>query len=37
VKAYFKSQFRKILPAQPAERPLAATIRSVPENDPYGF
>ena len=37
VKAYFKSQFRKIIPAQPAERPLAATIRSVPENDPYGF
>ncbi len=37
VKAYFSSQFRKVIPAQPAQRPLAASIRSVPENDPYGF
>ena len=37
VKAYFSSQFRKIIPAQPAQRPLAGSIRSVPENDPYGF
>jgi hypothetical protein len=37
VKAYFSSQFRKIIPAQPAERPMAGSIRSVPENDPYGF
>jgi uncharacterized protein len=37
VKAYFASQFRKIIPAQPAQRPLAGSIRSVPENDPYGF
>ena len=37
VKAYFSSQFRKIIPAQPAPRPLAASIRSAPENDPYGF
>jgi len=37
VKAYFSAQFRKILPAQAAPRPLAASIRSVPENDPYGF
>jgi hypothetical protein len=37
VKAYFSSQFRKIIPAQPAQRPMAASIRNVPENDPYGF
>jgi len=37
VKGYFSSQFRKIIPAQPAPRPLAASIRSAPENDPYGF
>ncbi|MEX2109645.1 MAG: hypothetical protein WD802_03480 [Gemmatimonadaceae bacterium] len=37
VKAYFTAQFRKIIPAQPAPRPMAATIRSAPENDPYGF
>jgi uncharacterized protein len=37
VKAYFASQFRKIIPAQPAQRPLAGSIRAVPENDPYGF
>ena len=36
-KAYFSSQFRKIIPAQPAQRPMAGSIRSVPENDPYGF
>lgn len=37
VKAYFSAQFRKIIPAQAAPRPLAASIRSAPENDPYGF
>ena len=37
VKNYFSSQFRKIIPAQPAPRPLATSIRSAPENDPYGF
>ncbi|HEU4749241.1 MAG TPA: hypothetical protein VFS56_12125 [Gemmatimonadaceae bacterium] len=37
VKAYFSSQFRKIIPAQPAPRPLATSVRSAPENDPYGF
>ena len=36
-KAYFSSQFRKIIPAQPAQRPMAGSIRSVPEYDPYGF
>jgi hypothetical protein len=37
VKAFFSSQFRKIISAQPAPRPLAGSIRSAPENDPYGF
>ncbi len=37
VKGYFMAQFRKIIPAQAAARPMAASIRSVPENDPYGF
>ena len=37
VKAYFASQFRKIISAQPAPRPLATSVRSAPENDPYGF
>jgi hypothetical protein len=37
VKAYFVSQFRKVIPAQAAPRPMAGSIRTVPENDPYGF
>jgi hypothetical protein len=37
VKAYFVSQFRKVIPVQAAPRPMAGSIRSVPENDPYGF
>ena len=37
VKAYFSAQFRKIIPAQAAPRPLAGSIKSAPENDPYGF
>jgi hypothetical protein len=37
VKAYFTAQFRKIIPAQAATRPLAGSIKSAPENDPYGF
>jgi hypothetical protein len=37
VKAYFAAQFRKIIPAQAATRPMVASIRSAPENDPYGF
>jgi hypothetical protein len=37
VKAYFTAQFRKIIPAQAASRPMAGSIRSSPENDPYGF
>ena len=37
VKAYFSAQFRKIIPVQAAPRPLAGSIKSAPENDPYGF
>jgi len=37
VKAYFASQFRKAIPTQAAPRPMAGSIRTVPENDPYGF
>ncbi len=37
VKAYFASLFRKAIPTQAAPRPMAGSIRSVPENDPYGF
>ncbi|MFL5595107.1 MAG: ATP-binding protein [Gemmatimonadaceae bacterium] len=37
VKAYFAAQFRKIIPAQAAPRPMAGSIKSAPENDPYGF
>jgi len=37
VKAYFSAQFRKVIPAQPATRPMAGSIKSAPENDPYGF
>ena len=37
VKAYFSSQFRKIISAQAAPRPLATSVRSAPDNDPYGF
>src|SRR5687767_15577516 len=36
VKAYFSAQFRKIIPAQ-APRPLATSIRALPDDDPYGF
>ena len=37
VKAYFSAQFRKVIPAHTPPRPLAASIKSAPENDPYGF
>jgi hypothetical protein len=37
VKAYFAAQFRKIIPAQAAPRPMVGSIKSAPENDPYGF
>ena len=37
VKAYFMSQFRRVIPVQPAPRPMAGSIKSAPENDPYGF
>ena len=37
VKAYFVSQFRRVIPAQAATRPMAGSIKAAPENDPYGF
>jgi hypothetical protein len=37
VKAFFQAQFRKIIPVQTPARPMAASIKSAPENDPYGF
>ena len=37
VKAYFAAQFRKVIPAQAAPRPMVGSIKSAPENDPYGF
>jgi hypothetical protein len=37
VKGYFASQFRRVIPVQAAPRPMAGSIKSVPENDPYGF
>ena len=37
VKAYFASQFRKIVSAQSPVRPMAASIKSAPDDDPYGF
>jgi hypothetical protein len=37
VRAFFKSQFRAILPPQPVVRRPAAPIKSAPADDPYGF
>lgn len=37
VKAYFASQFKKIVSAQSPVRPMAASIKSAPDDDPYGF
>lgn len=37
VRAYFQSQFRRIVPAISAERPVAAGIKGLPLDDPYGF
>jgi hypothetical protein len=37
VKAFFASQFRKIVVAQPVPRQRAANIRTVPDDDPYAF
>jgi uncharacterized protein len=43
VMAYFESQFRKIIPSEPAIAAAAATrevtraVRSLPMDDPYGF
>jgi DNA helicase HerA-like ATPase len=38
VRSTFKAQFRPIVPAQPiAPKPAAAPLRSLPDDDPYGF
>ena len=37
VKAYFASQFKRIVSAQSPVRPMAASIKSAPDDDPYGF
>jgi DNA helicase HerA-like ATPase len=39
VRAFFKAQFRSLVPSQPATapRPVAPQIRLVPTDDPYGF
>jgi hypothetical protein len=37
VRAFFKGQFRGIIPPQPVVRRAATPIRSAPADDPYGF
>ena len=37
VKAYFRSRFRTLVAAQPAQRATATPLRSTPVDDPYGF
>ena len=37
VKSYFASQFKRIVSAQSPVRPMAASIKSAPDDDPYGF
>jgi hypothetical protein len=37
VRAFFRSQFRGIVPPQPVVRRAAAPIKSAPADDPYGF
>jgi DNA helicase HerA-like ATPase len=37
VRAFFKSQFRGIVPPQPVVRRAPTPIRSAPTDDPYGF
>ena len=37
VRAYFQSQFRRIVPSQSSSRPVAATIKGLPIDDPYAF
>lgn len=36
-KAYFAAQFKRIVSAQSPVRPMAASIKSAPDDDPYGF
>jgi DNA helicase HerA-like ATPase len=37
VKGYFVSQFRTLVPSQPASAPAPTPLRSLPTDDPYGF
>jgi hypothetical protein len=37
VRAFFKSQFRGIVPPQAVVRRAPTPIRSAPTDDPYGF
>ena len=37
VGAYFESQFRRIVPAETAPRPVPVPIKSLSSDDPYGF
>jgi DNA helicase HerA-like ATPase len=37
VKAFFAAQFKRVVPARPAPRPVATPLKSVPADDPYGF
>jgi hypothetical protein len=37
VKSYFAAQFRRVVPVQAAARPMAGSIRSLPDNDPYAI
>ncbi|HSA54553.1 MAG TPA: hypothetical protein VLE53_02565 [Gemmatimonadaceae bacterium] len=36
VKEFFVSQFRRLIPAEPAARPARAALRAAPLDDPYG-
>jgi len=37
VQSFFESQFRRIVPPEPAARPAPVPIRALPSDDPYGF
>ena len=37
VQAFFESQFRRIVPSEPAARPAEVPVRALPGDDPYGF
>jgi hypothetical protein len=37
VRAFFQSQLRRVVPAEPALRAASVPVRSAPSDDPYGF